>query len=402
MANTKINTASGRIAHVITESGPFGGAQRNTLLTLKGLVRDRYAVELICGPEGALIQEAEALDVPVYIVPTLIRRVVLWKDLQTLFRLWRLFRSRGYHIVHTHSTKAGLLGRAAAWCAGVPIIVHTVHGVPFRIDGRLRSKVFIGLERWVARLTDCVVCVGEAVRREFLAWGIVPKEKLVTIYSGLEFDSYVPTCAPPEARKRFGVEGAWPVVGCIGRLSEAKSQFYLVEAINLLKDKYPNIKLLVVGEGELRPVLERQIRRFGIRTHVSLLGERRDIADVLNALDIYAMSSQWEGVGRALSEAMYWGLPVVATPVNGVREIVVHQKTGLLVPPRDPRGLADAIDRLAVDPGLARRLGVNARKKAKELMDSEKMIASVKELYGRLSWSVAPPRTSYFRAVKLR
>ncbi len=388
------------IAHIITESEPFGGAQRNTLLTLKGLVGDRYQLELICGPGGPLIQEAEAIGVRVHVVESLLRPVQPWKDLQAFLRLWSLCRRRRYDIVHTHSTKAGLLGRLAAWCAGVPIIIHTVHGVPFLIDKSLRSRVYLLLERLVAQVTDCVVCVGEVLRQELLAWKIAPGEKLTTIHSGLDFSSYVPTRSPPEARRQFGVEQAWPVIGCIGRLSEAKAQAYLVQAIDLLKEKYPGIRLLLVGEGKQRPSLEKLIRQSGLFRHVFLLGERDDITDFLNALDIYAMSSQWEGVGRALSEAMYWELPIVATPVNGVKEIVIHEETGLLVAPRDSRGLSSAIDRLAADRELARRLGSNAGKKARELMDGRRMIASLEELYGRLSWAAsACPRPAHFRGL---
>jgi glycosyltransferase involved in cell wall biosynthesis len=142
---------------------------------------------------------------------------------------------------------------------------------------------------------------------------------------------------------------------------------------------------LLVGEGELRPLLEKQIQDLGLSSNVFLLGEQDDIADLLNIFDVYAMSSRWEGVGRSLTEAMYWGLPIVATAVNGVKELIVHEETGLLAPPQNPKALATAVDRLASDRKMAKRLGSNAQKKCRELMDGEHMIIAIEKLYGSLS-----------------
>lgn len=374
-----------RIVHIITESGPYGGAQRNTFLTVKGLIEDGYDVELICGPGGPLIEEARAAGVPVHVMPDLIRPVDPVKDCRALFRLYRLFRSRRYHIVHTHSVKAGLVGRLAAWCARVPMIIHTLHGVPFRINGDFKSRFYIVYERTLGLITRCFVCVGEVLRQEISAWKIAPEKKLTTIYSGIDFSSYVPRHTAFETKQKLGAERAWPIVGCIGRLSEQKAQNYLVEAVALLMDKFPQIKLLLVGEGELRSVLEKQIQDLGLSSHVSLLGERDDVADLLNVFDVYAMSSRWEGVGRALTEAMHMGLPVVATSVDGVTELISDEKTGLLVPPQNPRSLAAGIDRLSMDRELAKRLGSSARQRVKELMDGRQMVRAIEELYQRLS-----------------
>jgi glycosyltransferase involved in cell wall biosynthesis len=375
------------IAHVITESLPFGGAQRNTLLTLEGLTGDGYQTELICGPGGPLIDCAAKIGVPVHVIENLIRPVAPKKDFAALVCLYRLFRARKYHIVHTHSTKAGFLGRLAASWAGVPVIIHTVHGVPFEIDGSRRARFYISLERLVGSRTHGVICVGEFLRQGVAAWNIVPDEKLFTVYSGIDFSSYVPRYSTFETKQQHGLSEAWPIVGCIGRLSEQKAQRYLVEAVALLKDKYPHIKLILIGEGEFRPFLEEQVHRLALSSNISLLGEYENIADLLDIFDVYAMSSQWEGVGRALTEAMYWGLPVIATPVNGVKELIHHERTGLLVPTRAPTALAAAIDRLVSDSTLAKQLGANARQKALELMDGRRMVLAIEEIYRTLSQS---------------
>jgi len=374
-----------RIAHVITESTPFGGAQRNTLLTLGGLVQAGYEAELLCGPGGPLIEEARAIAVPVHVIPDLIRPIDLLKDWRAYRHLHALFGRRRYDIVHTHSTKAGLLGRLAARRAGVPVVVHTVHGVPFELKRDLKTRLYIGLERLAASVTDCLVCVGETLRQEQIAMGIAPPAKLVTIYSGIDFSTYVPQRSALEQKHQLGLEEAWPIVGNIGRLSQQKAQYDLIEAVARLREKYPRIRLLLVGEGELRPALERQIERRQLASQVSLLGERQDIADLLNIFDVYAASSRWEGVGRALSEAMYWGLPIVTTPVNGVKELIVHEQTGLHVPPGAPGALADAIDRLLSEHTLAKQLGVQAQAKVREIMDSQQMIRAIEALYRQLT-----------------
>jgi glycosyltransferase involved in cell wall biosynthesis len=374
-----------KIAHVITNPGSFGGSQRNTLLTIDGLVRDKYEVELICGPGARLIRETREVGAPVHVISKLVRPISLFNDCRAFFHLYRLFRRRRYHVVHTHCIKAGILGRLAARCARVPVVIHTLHGVPFKIGRDFKSRFYVAMEWLLGCLTDCFVCVGEVLRQEIAALGIAPDEKLATIHSGIDFSAYMPQRAAVEVKRELGVEAAWPIVGCIGRLSEQKAQQFLIEAIAALKNDYPRIKLLLIGEGPLRPVLEQRIRDLGVSSQVSLLGQREDVADLLNIIDVYAMSSEWEGVGRALTEAMYARLPVATTSVNGVTELIVHNETGLLVPPGDPQALASAISCVASNPELAKRLSANARQRVDELMDARRMVRSIEELYGRLS-----------------
>jgi glycosyltransferase involved in cell wall biosynthesis len=376
-----------RIAHVITDSEPYGGAQRNTFLTLRGLLRDGYDAELICGAGGPLIDEVRAMNAPVHVVSDLVRPLHPAKDFRTLLRLYQLFRSRKYDLVHTHSAKAGLLGRLAAWWAEVPVIVHTVHGYPFDMDGTFKTRLYASLERIVTAKSDSVVCVGEILRQQVSGWKMAPPEKVVTIHSGIDFSSYVAKRAPIDLKRELGLNGEWPIIGSIGHLVEAKAQHHLIESVGHLIRKYPKIKLLLVGEGPLRSFLERRIQDLGLSSSVSLLGERNDIADILSILDVYAMSSRREGVGRALTEAMYFALPVVVTAVGGVEELISHEKTGLLVPAHNSMALAAAIDRLVSDVGLARRLGQNAHQRVKGLMDSDKMVAAIEDLYERLTWA---------------
>jgi glycosyltransferase involved in cell wall biosynthesis len=381
------NILNSSIVHVITESVPFGGAQRNTLLTLKGLTRDGYQTDLVCGPGGHLIQEAEFLGVRVHVIDSLTRDVNLHKDYCAFLKLYKLFKSRKYSLVHTHSTKAGFLGRLAAYYSGVPYIVHTLHGLPFEIEHDYKSRLYINLEWMVGLITHYVICVGDVLREQVADLEMLPRRKLRTIYSAIDFEEYVPRSSAFQKKQELGVEAAWPIVGCIGRLSKQKAQYHLIDAISNLRKKHSEIRLILVGDGELRSQLEKQIRDNALSSNVLLLGERNDIADLLNIFDVYAMCSLWEGVGRALTEAMYWKLPIVATPVNGVKELIKHEETGLLTPTRDSLALAASIDRLAVDPTFARQLGISARLLVERLMNVEWMIKGIEEVYRELATS---------------
>jgi glycosyltransferase involved in cell wall biosynthesis len=372
-----------RIAHVITESN-LGGAQRNTLLTIRGLRAGGLDVELVCGPGGELIEEARAIGARVHVVPELVRPIDPVRDVQATLALCALFRRRRYRVVHTHCFKAGLVGRAAAWWAGVRVVLHTVHGVPFELGRDLRSGAFLMLERLAARASDRIICVGETFRRQLASWRLAPEAKLVTVYSGLEFDAYVPRRGMTEVRDELGFDGAWPIVGSVGRLCDQKAQHYLVEAVARLRTTYPRIRLVLVGDGPLRPRLEAMVRQLGCADVVHFLGERDDVPDLLPVFDVYAMSSRWEGLGRATSEAMLCGRPVVATDVDGVRELIVHRQTGLLVPPRDPAALAAGIGCLVADRDLAGRLAVTAEHKVRALLSAERMVADLRRLYDGL------------------
>jgi len=373
----------GRIAHVITESN-LGGAQRNTLLSVQGLLAAGMDVELICGPGGPLPEVARTSGAVAHLLPELVREVDPVRDMRALLAIRRLCRQRRYRLVHTHCTKAGLLGRVAAWWAGVPAIVHTVHGAPFQLGPDTRTRVFLTLERLVGRVTDRLVCVGETFRRQVAGWGIAPEAKLTTIYSGHDFGALTPQRGVDETKAALGLAEAWPIVGTVARLTEAKALHVLIEAVAALRARHPRLRLVLVGDGPLRPALEETVRRLGCADTVVFLGERDDVADLLGVFDVYAMSSLWEGVGRAMTEAMLAGRPVVATDVGGVGELVVDGETGLVRPPADPAALAAAIDQVASDRALALRLGSAGREKARALMGADRMVADLTTLYATL------------------
>ena len=382
-----------RVAHVITESNPFGGAQRNTLLTLEGLRLRGWEPELVCGAGGELAHRARKAGVRVHEIDDLVRKTDLFRDARCFRRLLRIFRERGYAVVHTHSTKAGILGRLAANVAGAPAVVHTVHGFPFPLDGSLRARAFVAVERLVAHTSDATVCVGETLRAEVLRWRLPERQRVVTIWSGIDLDGYDSARSPDEKRRELALGEARPIIGSIGHLRDAKAQHHLIDAITILRERHPGVVLLLVGEGERRAALEARIASLGLESAVRLLGERSDVGDLLGLFDVFAMSSEWEGVGRALTEAMLRGLPVAVTNVNGVRDLVSDGETGLTVPPSDPRALAEAIDRLVGDRALACRLGRAACDRVRRTMGAPAMIAAIDDLYRDLLAAPVPRRS---------
>ncbi|NQT18594.1 MAG: glycosyltransferase family 4 protein [Planctomycetes bacterium] len=385
-----------KVLHVITESN-LGGAQRNTLLSLQGIVRHGGEAHLACGPHGpgdetALIREAEKAGATVWKVKSLVRRPAPIRDLAALLALMRIMARHEYDIVHTHSFKAGLLGRLAAGLLGAPVVVHTFHGVPFdtRSDN-WKTRLCFFLERLQCRLCDKLVSVGEVLRRELIANNVAKPEKIVTVRSGVDFSLFDDIAGDRAVREELGVPAGAPIVGFVGRLAEQKAPEVLLHAFIIVKRRAPGAHLVFIGEGPGRDHLIKATTP-DLQHCVHLLGERHDVPRLLAAMDVFALPSRWEGVGRALTEAMYAKLPVVCTGVNGVPELVEDGVTGLISRPDDPADLAEKILALINDPARAAAIAQAGHEKVKALMASEAMVLALHELYRELvSASSLPP-----------
>jgi glycosyltransferase involved in cell wall biosynthesis len=380
------------ILHIITRL-IIGGAQENTMLTADLLDPERYAVDVVSGPqtgpEGSLIEEVRARGIPLTIEPTLVREVNPIKDLIALIVLYRHVRRGGYPIVHTHSSKAGILGRWAAWLAGLagtrPAIVHTVHGWGHHERQHpLVRRIFIASERITARITDKLIVVSPLNTDKGLADGIGTPDKYVTIRSGIDLDRFRnPTRPRDDVRRELGVPSEAPVIGTVTRLSDQKAPLDFVAAAGKVVEQSPHVHFVVVGDGPLRKEVEAAIAARSLSGRVHLTGLRRDVPELMHSFDVFALSSLWEGLPRVLPQAMAAGLPIVATAVDGNAEAITDGVNGFLTPPGDPEAFADALVSLLENPNLVREFGEAGLEMVGEF-GARKMVRDIEALYQAL------------------
>ncbi len=382
-----------RVFHLITHLG-FGGGTDNTLATVEGLSRDRYRVDLGSGTEhdDKIEVGRDAAD-SLYLFPRLRRAPRPLDDLLLLRELTRFFREHPYDVVHTHNAKAGYLGRLAARRAGVPLIVHTLHLLSWQdsggrpasrrqqLTGRLVSRTYLALERHAARRSDMIVTVCEQNRDEVLAAKIASPDKVTTVYSGIDYERFdvVPdrggTCAA------LGLDPERPIVAMIGRLSPQKAPLDFVAAARRALISRPDAQFLMVGDGPLAD----EVRHAVIdEPRIRVLGHRDDVPAILAVVDVFVLSSLWEGLGRALTEAMVLGIPVAVTAVNGMPELVEHGRTGMLSPAADPAAQAENIVWLLDHPDDARCIAARGRERVRPQFSAGQMVDRLDALYTRL------------------
>jgi glycosyltransferase involved in cell wall biosynthesis len=380
-----------RILQVITLAGfpgrsaLGGGAQVVVKTLLEHLDRDRFHVTVAVGNTGYLTAAAEAYGAEVRVFPELRREISPMHDGLAVARLFGFIKREGFALVHTHSTKAGLVGRIASRLAAAPVTVHTVHGLPFHdFNGPWRNRAYKLAERFAGRLSDCLICVSDKDKRLAVMEGLVPDERAVTIPPGVDLTRYQPDVRDPAAREQLGIPSVGPVVGMIARLDAQKAPEDFVLAARQVLQRIPDATFLVVGDGPLRGRLAELARTVCDPARVILAGARTDIPAVLSAIDVFVLPSLWEGLPVTILEAMAMAKPVVATSIPGTVEIVQHDVTGLLVPPRDPARLAEAIVALLSDRDRARAMGREGSRLVHDRFDAERMVARTEALYLQL------------------
>jgi glycosyltransferase involved in cell wall biosynthesis len=382
-----------RVLHPITRL-IIGGAQENTMLTAdlmnKGAVGDgRYQVAIVCGlqtgPEGSLIEEVRARGTPLTIMPELRREVSPANDLKVLLKLARMMRRGRYQIVHTHSSKAGVVGRVAARMARIPVIVHTVHGWSFHQQLTPRKlRFYVALEKIGDWCGHAAILVAEEDRAKGLAQGIHNAVNYTVVRSGIELDRFGhPRIPSAEMRRQLGLPENGLVVGSVTRLSPQKAPLDLIAAFSHVQRQFPDAWFVVVGDGPLRPEVEASIQQLGLTGRVILTGLRRDVPELMAALDVFALSSLWEGLPRVLPQAMATGLPIVCTRADGTAEVIHEGQNGFLIEPGRPKLLGNRIVQLLHDPDLRQRMGAYGRQLAPEF-SAEKMVQEIDELYRKL------------------
>jgi glycosyltransferase involved in cell wall biosynthesis len=352
-----------RVATLITRLE--GGAGALALRGAKALDPDEFQTTIITGSGKQLLDQAAAAGLEVIVEPALRTPIDPRSDLRALHALTALLRHGRFDVAHTHTAKAGALGRMAAQRASVPRIIHTYHGFPFHeFQSRGRRGAYVAIERRLGHLTDVALCVGTAVAVEAVRRRLVAPDRIRTI--GVAVDSpagtELPARAPlarERARRLLGLPADAIVVGAVGRLSYQKAPEDFLAAIRQLGS--PGVIGVWVGGGELAARIARLAAGVQPHARVVLAGERADVPEILPAFDVFVLPSRYEGLPTAIVEAMVSGIPVVATAVNAVADVVIPGETGLLVPPRRPDLLADAVRYLIDQPVIAARMANAAR-----------------------------------------
>jgi len=316
------------------------------------------------------------------------RAISPWADFVAFVKLYRLIRRGRYDIIHTHSSKAGVLGRIAAWLAGTPIIVHTLHSLVFHdYQPRWLNRTWWAIKKLCAPITDHYISVSRIIAERAIAEGIAPASRFTTIYSGMELDWFLNAKADALAvRRELGIPADAPVVGKIARLFPLKGHDQLFDAIPAVVAACPRVRFLLIGDGILQEHLRERARAGGFLDNVVFAGliPRERIPEMLSAMDVLVHTSLREGLARVLPQALAMGKPCVSFDLDGAPEVVIPEKTGYLVKAGDSRGLAEAIARLLADPELRRRMGENGRRHVDPAFRAETMAAEIAKVYRQL------------------
>ncbi len=378
-----------KVVHIITRM-IVGGAQENTLLNCIDLI-DQYGDEVTLitgpseGPEGQLLQRFTHPRLNIIEAAALTRNIKPWQDWKAYRQLKKILHKINPEVVHTHSAKAGILGRLAAWKLKVPAIIHTVHGAPFHpYQNSLSRNLFAFCERYAAKRCHRMLCVADAMTDRMVEGRVAPREHFTTVYSGMKIEDYLQANRHREqVRKELGFSDDDIVVGKIARLFNLKGHNYLVEAAGNVIAKNSRIHFLLVGDGSLREEIESQIEAGRLNNHFHFTGlvPPTDVPKYIAAMDILAHTSLREGLARALPQALLAGKPVISFDIDGAREVCITDITGILTAPKDVSALSDALICLAENPDLRQRLGAAGSVKCQEMYSHQLMTDRIRSIY---------------------
>jgi glycosyltransferase involved in cell wall biosynthesis len=390
-----------KVIHIITRLD-MGGSAQNTLLTALNHDPQRYSVCLIKGSshESAMTEEETQLvkdrladgrkrGIEVIYLPSLVRRISPFNDIKSFVSIFRILRKLKPDIVHTHTSKAGVLGRLAAWMARVPIIIHTPHGhVFYGHFGRSLSKIFLQMEKLLGTITHHQIALTPEECNDYLRLKVSQPNNTSVIHSGVDLHRFSKgEKQRTRKRKELGIPPDSLVIGYVGWLIPIKGVTYLVSAMAKVAERYPKSLLVLVGKGddkgEEETKLKEQVENLGLADKVLFLGWRSDVDEIMGSFDIFVLPSLNEGMGRVLVEAMAAGLPIVASRVGGIPDLVKNGKNGLLVPPEDASALEKAITVLLKDKSQRKGMGEAGEKMCRPY-SAEAMVEKIDDLYREL------------------
>jgi len=397
--------ASRSIRVLLVITGLATGGATNVVLDIASHFKNQpeFDIQLITGPippgRNDLTHLAKELGVSTRVIPSLINHINPIMNLRAVADLRRIMVEGKYDIVHTHSSVAGVVGRLAALAAGIPVIIHHVHGWGFHegMPGWTR-KLYLTLERFCAKFTDRIVTVSEPDIQKGLSQGIGTRAKFTLINNGIDLEKFRQDVDMQQVRSELGLDPECKLVGMVGRLDEQKNPLDLIRAAAIVTKSYSKVQFLIIGDGSLRPECERLINELNLKDKFFLLGFRNDVPRILPILTITAMSSLWEGLPLAFLESMSTGKPIVANDIDGASDVVVNGETGFLVAPHQPQIMAERILTLLNDETLCKKMGSVAQERS-DHYSLPIMFGKVESLYKELHSAGQPGATRLRRFV---
>lgn len=357
-----------------------GGAQENTLLTIIDHINKGHEVTLISGPspgpEGELLKNKKIPDFKTIICPHLMRRISPFHDLAAYSALKKTLKELRPDVVHTHSSKAGVIGRAAAWSVKIPFICHTVHGQAFhRYETPLKNALYKASERWAAKRCHKIFAVADAMINQCLESNIAPAEKYMTVYSGMELENYLAdnnqeNC---ELRQKLGIPQDASVVITVARLFPLKGYEYLIPAAEIINKSINNVYFLVVGNGIMMEDIKRKTKEMGLNFVFTGLVPPSDVYKYVALSDLMIHLSLREGLPRTIVQALASGKPAIGFDLDGTPEVVKEDETGFIAEPENCQQVADYAIKILEDKDLQSRLGHQGRELVKTQFDWRKM-----------------------------
>lgn len=372
-----------KVCYIITKL-ELGGAQKVALYTAENLNKNDFQNFLITGKGGILIDKA-CQNLKVYQLAKLVREISPYKDLKALWHIYTVLKAEKPDIVHTHSSKAGVLGRIAAKLAGIKVIVHTIHGYGFNETQKFYIKyLYIFLERFSAFLSHKLIAVTNEDINKGLKYKIAPKDKFTLIRAGINTKFYKDYLPLSDFRSSLVKNQETKIITTIGPFKPQKNLKDFIKAAEIVAKEIKDVLFIIVGDGVLRPELEKQIEESGLKDKILMLGWRLDIAAILNASDIFVMTSLWEGLPCTIVEAMCCSKPVIANAVDGVKEIIKENENGYLIEPHNFQKTAEKIIYLLSNEKERLEMGKRAKLSITEEYDLEYMLKQHEELYKSL------------------
>lgn len=382
----KLNNTIQQISILFVIDGlEFGGGERTFLQLIKGLPRKQYNVHVATSPRGAF--SGVLTKKGVELIPLNLEKRA---SLRTLRRLIEIIENKNIVIIHSQGGRADYFARIAGRIANVPIIISSIAMLVEGYDVNiLRKSLYVLADRFTERWVNKFIVLSDALRQALIEIHKIPPEKIVKIYNGIELEEYNPGLKKVrskklEVRRKLGLKNDVLVIGAIGRLVWQKGFEYLIQAIPKVIEVFPETRFLIVGEGPLKDKLKVKSKKLKVEDKVIFTGFRSDIKEILDSIDVLVMPSLLEGLPMVLLEAMAMAKPIVATDIDGISEVLVDRKTGLLVPPKNPQALAEAILKVLNNKIMSNLLGQNARRIAEEEFSVEKIVKQTECIYQEL------------------